>query len=217
MAPKININLDVVMKLPLNKRVGILAGANAVLAALIAWFLTWPAYSQGAVHRVQLADLSNKLVKDRRIAADIPKYLREKKEMEDSLVKALTQLPNDKEIPDLIDSIATSAQRAGFKILLFKPEKEAPKGFYAEVPVTMKVEGKFESLYDFTNKVGGLPRIVNIGAMNIDSAGHNARHVPMLKADFVATTFRFIPVQEEADKAAGAKAAANAPKEEGKK
>ena len=108
------------------------------------------------------------------------------------LKAAVAQLPNDKEIPDLIESISRAGVKSGLKVLLFRPSAEVPKGFYAEVPVTMSVEGRFESLYEFSAKVGEMPRIVNIAGMDINSTGHKNR-VPMLKANFVATTFRFIP------------------------
>ena len=60
----------------------------------------------------------------------------------------------------------------------------------------MTVEGRYESLYEFSQKIGALPRIVNLGGMDIKSLGHRNR-VPLLKADFTATTFRFIPQAEE--------------------
>lgn len=210
MAKKININVEELMKLPLGKRIGILVAVNVVIMALIAWFLIWPSYSLLSGYRTNIVELNVKLVKDRKIAADIPKYLSEKKQMVDSLEKALTQLPNDKEIPDLMDSISTRAQRAGLKILTFRPGAEVPKGFYAEVPVSMTVEGKFEGLYDFTQKVASLPRIVSLGNMIIVSKGH-VNNIPMLRADFVATTFRFIAPQDEPVKAAEPEAPAKKP------
>lgn len=195
MAQKIKINIDVVMKLPLKKRIGILAAVNVVLFLLISWFLTWPLYSQASASRSQLVELNTQLVKDRRIAADIPKYLREKKDMEDALVLALTQLPNEKEIPDLFDSLANSALRSGLKIVVFKPGQEAPKGFYAEVPVFMKVESRFGGLYDFSKKVSELPRIVSLEKMSVESTGHKGRE-PQLTTEMYVTTYRFIAEQE---------------------
>ena len=119
--------------------------------------------------------------------------------MEALLKAAVAQLPNEKEIPDLIDSISRAGEKSGLKILLFRPGKEVARGFYAEVPVNMSVEGKYESLYEFSAKVGNLPRIVNIENMSITSLGHKNR-VPLLRANFVATTFRFIPGAEEGAK-----------------
>lgn len=188
----INLNLEAVMRIPFQKRVVILAAVNLLIVALVFWFLIRPEYDNVKRLNANLQDLNVKLKENRLIAADIPKYLHDEEEMENKLKAAVAQLPNEKEIPDLIDSISASGQAAGLKILLFKPDREVRKGFYAEVPVSMSVEGRFESLYDFSVKVGNLPRIVNISGMDIVSTGHKNR-VPVLKANFVATTFRFIP------------------------
>jgi type IV pilus assembly protein PilO len=190
------INLDSVLKLPIAKRVLVLLVINVAVAGLVYWFLTGPKYDEVKVLKGQLQELTAKLVENRQIAADIPKYIHEKEEMEAKLAAAVAQLPNAKEIPDLIDGISSSAEKSGLKILIFRPGREVPKGFYAEVPVKMTVEGRYESLYEFSEKIGNLPRIVNLGGMNIISMGHKNR-VPMLKADFTATTFRFIPQAEE--------------------
>ncbi len=190
------INLDAVLKLPLSKRILIVAAINLVLVGLMYTFLIGPKYTELKDLGAQNDELNAKLAENRQIAADIPKYIKDKEDMEAKLAAAVAQLPNAKEIPDLIDGISSSGEKSGLKILLFKPGKEMPKGFYAEVPVKMTVEGKYESLYDFSLKIGGLPRIVNLGDMDIKSEGHKNR-VPVLKADFTATTFRFIPAQEE--------------------
>jgi len=196
MALSLKINLDSVLKLPLSKRVLILLAINIAVAGLVYWFLIGPKYDEVTALNGELEGLTAKLVENRQIAADIPKYLREKEELEAKLVAAVAQLPNAKEIPDLIDGISRSGEKSGLKILIFRPGREVPRGFYSEVPVKMTVEGKYESLYEFSEKIGNLPRIVNLGGMNIISMGHRNR-VPLLKADFTATTFRFIPQADE--------------------
>lgn len=188
----IKINLETIMKLPLSRKLIALAVVNIVIIGGFYWFLIGPRYDQIRKLKDDLSSLQGKLNENRAIAADIPKYLKDKEEMEALLKAAVAQLPNEKEIPDLIDSISRAGEKAGLKILVFRPSKETGKGFYAEVPVNMSVEGRFESLYDFSAKVGSLPRIVNIENMNIISLGHRNK-VPVLKANFVATTFRFIP------------------------
>lgn len=197
--PALKINtesLTKLTKLPLPKRLAILGGVNAFILALLGWFLLFPKYQDIQKLKVSLNELTSKLNEQRVIAADIPKFLKQKEEMEQKLKDAVAQLPNEKEIPDLIDSISQAGQKSGLKIVLFKPVKEVKKGFYAEVPVQMSVEGRFESLYKFSVKVGELPRIVNIGNLDILSTGHRNR-IPIIKSSFVATTFRFIPAAGE--------------------
>lgn len=202
--PKINI--DAILKLPLSKKAAIVAGVNAAIIAAIYFLLIGPTHDEVKKYRTELHALNEKLAENRQIAADIPKYLQEKADMEERLQKAVAQLPNDKEIPDLIDSISSAGSTSGLNIQIFKPGREAPKGFYAEIPVNMSVEGRYESLYNFSVKVGSLPRIVNLGSMDISSAGYKNR-MPNIKATFVATTFRFIPNAPAAKDGAKADAA----------
>ncbi|MEE8575453.1 MAG: type 4a pilus biogenesis protein PilO, partial [Thermodesulfobacteriota bacterium] len=130
---------------------------------------------------------------NRSIAQDIKRFQEEKTDLQEKLDLALAQLPNEKEIPDLIDSISDAVKDVGLKTFLFQPKGERPKGFYAEVPVNMEVEGSYESLYEFTDRIGKLPRIVNIGNISIELTGKQKRSSPVLKSKFVVTTFRFIP------------------------
>jgi len=85
--------------------------------------------------------------------------------------------------------------RVRLDILTFKPGKETPKGFYAEVTIDMKVEGNFNSVILFFEKVANLPRIVNINALNVTS-GKEIRGEVMLTAQFLATTFKFLAQPE---------------------
>lgn len=194
MALDLKINLDSIMKLPLSKRVAILVGLNVLIAGLVYWFMIGPKYDEIKGLKTKLDKLNVTLNENRVIAADIPRYIKEKEEMEAKLMAAVAQLPNEKEIPDLIDAIKKAREEAGLKILLFKPGSEVPKGFYAEVPVKMNVKGRFESLYDFSVKVANLPRIVNISQMDVVSAGHEGV-TPILNANFTATTFRFLSTE----------------------
>jgi type IV pilus assembly protein PilO len=190
MASKINV--DAIIKLPLSRKIILLAVIDIVIIGAIYWFFTGPKYEEVKRLSGERQTLSRKLNENRMIAADIPKYLREKEVMEAKLKQAVAQLPNKKEIPDLIDAISDAGKKVGLKILLFKPGTEVARGFYADIPVNMSVEGRYESLFDFSVKVGSFPRIVNLSNMKITAAKHKNR-VPLIKASFVATTFRFIP------------------------
>lgn len=197
----LNLNIEYIMKLPLSRRLLILAGINVFIIVIFYWFLINPKSNEIDELRKGLDDLSRKLAESRRIAKDIPRFQAEKEELEKKLKEALTQLPNEKEIPSLIESISNVGRTAGLKILLFKPGNEVPKDFYAEVPIRMIVQGSFKSLYNFWYRVSKLPRIVNISGISITTVETKERS-PVLKAEFLATTFRFItsPAKGEAKK-----------------
>ncbi len=189
-----NIKLDSVMKLSLSRKLIILAIIHLVFIGLYYQFLYRPKTSEIAKLRGDLATLETKIAESRRIAADIPKFERKRQELEVKLKEALTQLPNKREIPSLIQSISSAAQESGLDIVTFKPLSERVKGFYAEVPVSMKVSGEFENLYRFYMRVEAMPRIVNISGLNIKSK--TLKDQITLSADFQATTFRFVERSE---------------------
>jgi len=139
------------------------------------------------------------VAKKQKIADELPKFKKEMEELNNQLKEALAALPNEKEIANLLESISDAAKTARLDVLTFKPGKETPKGFYAELTIDMKVEGGYGSIISFFEKVAGLPRIVNINALNI-SSGKEARGDIMLSATFLATTFKFLPQPAEAKK-----------------
>lgn len=135
--------------------------------------------------------LQAKLDQDRRIARDLPKFEAEYQRMQEQLAEALTQLPNDKEIPALLTNIAGLAKDQGLDVLRFKPGNDIPKGFYAEVPVELKLSGSFHQVALFFQSVGDLPRIVNIGNLTMGGA-KSLDGQTTLSVDCMATTFRFL-------------------------
>jgi type IV pilus assembly protein PilO len=76
-------------------------------------------------------------------------------------------------------------------VVRFKPVGERPKGFYAEVPVELKLVGSYHEMALFSDAVGTLPRIVNINNLSLggpkDASGRT-----VLTIDCLVTTFRFI-------------------------
>ncbi|VAV82634.1 hypothetical protein MNBD_DELTA01-1671 [hydrothermal vent metagenome] len=198
------VKFDFILKLSLLKKVLILIGINIVIVALFGQFMVKPMLKEMATLGVESIAISIQLEENRFIAKDIPRFQQEKEELELKLKKALSQLPNEKEIPNLIESISNAGKDAGLKIMLFRPLPEVPRGFYAEVPVNMNVEGTYESIFNFCKKVSELPRIVNVEGINvlIDDSGKKLKGNPVVKSDFVATTFRFIPDAEQKANAA---------------
>lgn len=132
-----------------------------------------------------------KLQEDRRIAADLPRFKAEYQKMRQQLDQALTELPNEKEIPSLLTTIASLAKENGLDVLRFKPGAERPQGFYAEVPVDLKLNGTYHQVAKFFYDVGDLPRIVNIGKVSMAPA-RGTGDDNKLSVDCLAVTFRFL-------------------------
>jgi type IV pilus assembly protein PilO len=198
MALNLKLNTDVILKRSPLQRVLILIVVNVVIAALGFFFLISPAIDEASLLTEELDKLNAKIEESRTIAADIAKYKREKIALEKKLQSALSKLPNEKEIPDLLESISDAVKEVGLDVFLFKPGKIRKKGFYAEVPVNMVVSGGYESLYEFSDRMAKLPRIVNIGSLSIKSP--KTGFSPILETNLVVMTFMFVPQSAPAKK-----------------
>jgi type IV pilus assembly protein PilO len=186
-----NPRIEKILKLPFYQRILILATVVALIAGGFVYLVFLPQQEELARLQSRKEVLEKKVQEDRRIAADLGKFKAEYEKMKEQLDLALTELPNEREIPTLLTSIASIAKDNGLEVLRFKPGPEQSKGFYAEVPVELKLVGSFHEVAMFFFAVGDLPRIVNISRVNIGGAKVVDGRAS-LTIDCLATTFRFV-------------------------
>jgi type IV pilus assembly protein PilO len=191
-----NPRVEKLLKLPTYQRGLILCVILLLIIGGFVYFLYLPKHEEYSQLLETGASLQAKLEQDRRIARDLPKFEAEYERMKQQLDEALTQLPNEKEIPTLLTNIASLAKEQGLDVLRFKPSGEVSKGFYAEVPVELKLSGSFHQIALFFQSIGELPRIVNMGNLTM-GGGRTINGRTELAVDCLATTFRFIESSAE--------------------
>jgi type IV pilus assembly protein PilO len=185
------INVDSIVRLPRLQKIGILCGAVLLIFGLY-WFLVYRDYSakldaRQAVLTKKQQELNEQMV----ILADLPKFKKETADMKSKRQKALEQLPNEKDIDRLLEDISSLAIESGLEILLFKPEQEVKRNFYAEIPVELKLSGGYHDLALFYDKIANLPRIVNVSELLIEKPQEvDGRNI--LQASCTAKTYKFI-------------------------
>lgn len=158
-------------------------------------------YSPNAViitertERFEALELESK--KKTAMAARLEEFRARVKELDAQLAKAIAQLPDEKEIPDLLSTVSSLGRESGLEIVLFRQKPEVLQEFYAEVPVEMLMRGSYRQVGDFVEAVGELNRIVNVGNISMRN--------PVIREDLVsidtactAVTFRFLSEEERA-------------------
>jgi len=125
------------------------------------------------------------------IAANVKRFQAEAAKLREELQFAITQLPTSKEIPSLLSSVSNLGKESGLEFLLFRPTPEVNREFYAEIPVEIKVRGTYHDVALFFDKVGKLPRIVNINGVSMDGAKEAFGRWEIITV-CTATTFKFI-------------------------
>jgi len=170
--------------------IGLLGGG---IVAVYVWLLMLPLWESKGKLETDLQKLQADLDQKRMIAANRPKLEAEIKVLEKQLDAVLVKLPEDKDIPKLLTQVNTLGLQAGLEFLLFRPVTSVKKGFYAEVPIDIRIEGDYHALGAFLDRVSKLERIVNVADLKIGPlSAEKQQSNRTISADFKATTFTFL-------------------------
>lgn len=201
--------LDRILNLPQQQKLGALAGLIVAILLLDYFLLYSPRSDEISRLAQQIENQRSERDKKNKEVANIPKLKEQMRQLDGRLKEAVAQLPDRKEIPDLLSSISNKVKEAGLEILIFRPRAESLQDFYAEIPVDIVVRGGYHDVVTFFDEVGRLSRLVNIGNIELKNPKTAGDQV-ILETSTVATTFRFLDDAERAKIAA--EKAAKAPK-----
>lgn len=149
-------------------------------------------------------------------AANLEPLKQQLAQMEQQLQQMLRQLPSRTEMPALINDISQTALATGISNELFKPGPEAPKEFYAEKPIALKMVGTYHQFGAFVSGVASLPRVVIMTMHDISLRPRGgdkntlAAISPNSSLELAGTvkTYRYLDEEEAAAQEQAAKAAA---------
>jgi len=125
-------------------------------------------------------------------AANLDALKEQMKEMQQNFGDMVRQLPNKTEVAGLLIDISQTGLGAGLEFKLFEPKGEAPKEFYAELPINISVVGDYHQFGEFVSGIAALPRIVTTHNVSIAPIGTTqpADGTPLLQMTAIAKTYR---------------------------
>jgi type IV pilus assembly protein PilO len=125
-------------------------------------------------------------------AANLDAYKLQLGEMERSFGAMLRQLPGKTEVPNLLVDISQTGLAAGLSEKLFQPGPEKSNGFYAELPIHIRLVGSYHEFGNFVSGIAALPRIVTLHDITITPADSKSGSYDNLVMDVTAKTYRYI-------------------------
>lgn len=140
--------------------------------------------------RLEEQALMGEFESKQRRAANFDAYGNQLAEIERTFGAMLRLLPGRTEVPNLLDDISRAGQAAGLEELLFQPAQELEREFYAELPIRMRLSGRYHELGQFVSDIAALPRIVTLHDIAIEPADSAA--VDELILDVTARTYRYL-------------------------
>jgi type IV pilus assembly protein PilO len=133
--------------------------------------------------------------------------LRKQREQVSAYVLTLEkQLPSKSEMDALLSDINQAGVGRGLDFELFKPGQTNVKEYYAELPIAIKLAGKYHDLGAFASDIANLPRIVTLNNLNLAAGKGGA-----LTLDATAKTYRYLDAEEVAAQRKAKQAATKGP------
>lgn len=192
------ITFDNLLKLSTLKKILILIGILFLISGVYYYFFYMPKQKEINMLEDKLGRLQEDLSKKQVIVKRLAEFKEEVARLNEELAMLLVQLPNKKEIPDLLSNISRLGKETGLDFLLFKPKSEVEQDFYAEIPVDIKVLGSFHNVAAFFDKISKLSRIVNMTNISMTKPVISGREVH-LTTSCMATTFKFLGKKEKSE------------------
>jgi type IV pilus assembly protein PilO len=152
------------------------------------------------------SDYRNKLGQ----AVNLTELRKQKLQVQEYVTQLEKQLPGKAEMDALLSDINQAGLGRGLQFELFRPGQVEVKEYYAELPITIRVSGRYHDIGSFAADVANLSRIVTLHNLNIAGAPKDTSGT--LAMDAVARTYRYLDTSE-----VEAQRKANAPKAGAKK
>lgn len=212
--------IERIAKAPLGLKVGVVAALVVAATALNYFVVGIPRIgpsvkvTEAKIAKVETEQrkLDGDLMEKTAIANNLNQFRREKELLEQRLQEALAELPNQKNVDELLQLFQDRAQKSGVEVLTVEPQEPVSEGFYARLPIPMSVTGSYHEIATFFDAVSRLRRIVNVSNIVMEQPKELKGRV-VVSAKFLATAFMFVeqkapPADAKAGKAVKAKGSA---------
>lgn len=174
------------------------------LGYYLLWSSAWDSLDEAKAKEQQLRTVyTNK----KSIAINLARYQQQMADIEISFGAMLKQLPDRSQMDGLLTDINQAGLGRGLEFELFKPGQETQAEFYAQMPISIKVQGSYHELGAFATDISKLSRIVTLNDLVITNpnkaAGKDAKAKSgdvILTMEAVAKTYRYLDADELAAK-----------------
>ena len=172
----------------------LLCVAVTVVVVVALWFV-WLSASEAELTaevatEVKLReDFSKKLVQ----AASLDALKKQREQVQQYVTQLEKQLPSKAEMDALLSDINQAGLGRSLQFELFRPGQVVVKEYYAELPIAVRVTGRYHDMGAFAADIANLSRIVTLNNLTLTPAKEG-----VLTMDTTAKTFRYLDNEEVA-------------------
>jgi type IV pilus assembly protein PilO len=193
-----NIDFNNVGLWPLAGKIAAWVAVFGVVLAVLFQFNLSGLHETLKMEEQKEASLREEFEKKVNDAANLEEYRAQMIEMEASFEALLKQLPQDTEVPGLLDDISSKGLDSGLTFKSIDLKKEVSAEYYVELPIQITVNGGYHDFGTFSSGIAGLPRIVTLDDFSITKkaskkSGTDDVDAGELSMTIMARTYRYKP------------------------
>ena len=125
-------------------------------------------------------------------AVNLSELRKQKLQVEEYVTQLEKQLPGKAEMDALLSDINQAGLGRGLQFELFRPGQSVVKDYYAELPISLRVSGRYHDVGAFAADVANLSRIVTLHNISIEGS----RGSDVLAMEATARTYRYLDATE---------------------
>lgn len=179
---------------PVIPKIVVLLGLFVAILAAAWWFVWNDQLTELETRENEETSLRQQYLDKKRQAVNLDLYTQQLAEIDRSFGALLKQLPDKSEIEALLIEVNQAGLGRGLQFELFKPGQEQVKDFYAELPITVRINGSYHDFGAFAADIAKLPRIVTLNNISISPAKESGQ----LALEAITKTFRYLDDEEVA-------------------
>ncbi|MDP1999401.1 MAG: type 4a pilus biogenesis protein PilO [Rhodoferax sp.] len=166
----------------------------AVLVVVVLWFL-WLNTSEAELEAERAKEVTlreeykTKLGK----AVNLDALKKQREQVQQYVTQLEKQLPSKAEMDALLSDINQAGLGRSLQFDLFRPGQVVVRDYYAELPIAVRVTGRYHDLGAFASDIANLSRIVTLNNLAIVPGKDGS-----LAMDATAKTFRYLDADEVA-------------------
>lgn len=163
--------------------------------ATFSWFFKLTDYeeelaAERATEQTLRTDYQKKLVK----AVSLDMLKKQREQVQQYVIQLEKQLPSKAEMSALLSDINQAGLGRNLQFELFRPDQIVVKDYYAELPISIRIIGRYHDIGAFAADVANLSRIVTLNNISLVPVAKEGGGNLTLEA--TARTFRYLDPEE---------------------
>jgi type IV pilus assembly protein PilO len=166
---KLRLDAGKITKIPRVYRIVLMLTLTIAVFAGVYFSLLIPQFDQKRFLAGEYGNAKHELDRLTSMKANFEKSQKEFFRLQENLEKVLVQMPEEKDVPNLLRQESFVGQEAKLRVKFFEPRQLQAKDFYYELPFELRFAGGYHNAGYFFDGVRKLDRIIHVANFSLES------------------------------------------------